>query len=76
MLSALGHESETRHIITRRLATMFVVFSHDTVERCVADVWACAEHLGFEATTPLIERMAYERLTAMVKSEPPSGRFR
>ncbi|HEY7488119.1 MAG TPA: hypothetical protein VH912_26985 [Streptosporangiaceae bacterium] len=76
MLPAIaGHQSEIRHLITRRLATEFMVFSQDTVARCVADVWACAEHLGLEATPPLVERIAREHLTAMVKSEPPSGRF-
>lgn len=77
MLPAIaGHHSETRQAITRRLATEFLVFSNDTVARCVADAWACTEHLGLEATSPLVERIAREHLTAMVKSEPPSGRFR
>jgi hypothetical protein len=62
-------------MISRRLAAEFVVFSQDTVARCVADVWACAEHLDLDVTPPLVERIAREQLTARVKSEPPSGRF-
>jgi hypothetical protein len=76
MLSTVaGRQDEIRHMITQRLSIEFVVFSQDTVDRCVADVWACAEHLGLEVTPPLVERVAREHLTAMVKSEPPSGRL-
>jgi hypothetical protein len=70
-----GHQSEIRHTITRRLTAEFLVFSGDTVARCVSDTWACTEHLGLEVTPLLVERIARERLTAMVKSEPPSGRL-
>jgi hypothetical protein len=76
MLPAVaGHQTEIRHTITRRLTAEFLVFSGDTVARCVFDAWVCSEHLGLEVTPPLVEGIARERLTAMVKSEPPSGRF-
>lgn len=76
MLPALaGHQTEIRHTITQRLNAEFLAFSPTTVDRCVSDAWACAEHLGLEVTPPLVERIAREHLTAMVKSEPPSGRL-
>jgi hypothetical protein len=76
LLPALaGYHSENRHTVTRRLSAEFLILSSDTVARCVADAWACTEHLGLEVTPPLVERIAREHLTAMVKSEPPSGRF-
>ena len=62
-------------MITQRLSAEFLVFPADTVARCVCDAWACAEHLGLEVTPRLVEGIAREHLTAMVKSEPPSGRF-
>jgi hypothetical protein len=75
MLPALaGRRSEIHHTITRRLTAEFLVFPTTTVGRCVADAWACTEHLGIEVTPHLVERIAWEHLTAMVKSEPPSGR--
>lgn len=75
MLPAIaGHQTEISHTITRRLTAEFMVFSTDTVARCVSDAWNCAEHLGLEVTPPLVERIARERLTAVAKSEPPSGR--
>ncbi|WP_157431630.1 hypothetical protein [Actinomadura hibisca] len=66
---------ETRAVLARRLTAEFVIFSADTVERCVADVQACATHLGLDPTPALVERMAREHLVGMVKSEPPSGRI-
>ena len=65
---------DTRELLSRRLAAEFVPLSAETVRRCVADVLACMAHLGVEPTPSLVERMARERLTGMVKSEPPSGR--
>ncbi|GAA3723862.1 hypothetical protein [Salinactinospora qingdaonensis] len=59
--------------VTARLVSEFSAVSHSRVERCVSDTWRCAEHLGFEATPGLVERVAREHLQAMVKSEPPSG---
>ncbi|MEV4896909.1 hypothetical protein ACIBHY_43035 [Nonomuraea sp. NPDC050547] len=43
----------------------------DTIDRCVADVCACAEHLGIEATPQIVERIAREHLLAIVNSAPP-----
>ncbi|MBB4933102.1 hypothetical protein F4561_003922 [Lipingzhangella halophila] len=59
--------------VATRLHGEFGVLSHPHVERCVADAWKCAEHLGFEVTIDLVERVARERLQAMIKSEPPSA---
>lgn len=74
MLPALaGRQSDIQHTITQRLSDEFLAFSATTVGRCVSDAWACAEHLGLEITPHLVERIAWEHLTAMVKSEPPSG---
>ncbi|GLU48043.1 hypothetical protein [Nocardiopsis ansamitocini] len=58
--------------VTARLHTEFQVLPQRSVERCVADTWRCAEHLGFEATPALVERIAREHLRALIKSEPPS----
>jgi len=44
------------------------------VDRCVTDTRACVAHLGIDPTPELVERIAREHLTGMVKSEPPSGR--
>ena len=75
MLPALaGRQSEIRHTITQRLSDEFLVFSTTTVGRCVSDAWECAQHLGIQVTPHLVERIAWEHLTAMVKAEPPSGR--
>jgi hypothetical protein len=60
--------------IIGRLRTEFVGLSHTIVERCVADVWACAAHLGLTVTPGQVERVAREHLMGVVKSEPPSGR--
>ncbi|GAB3212489.1 hypothetical protein ACQEU5_16120 [Marinactinospora thermotolerans] len=59
--------------VTTRLHAEFSALSHQRVERCVADTWRCAEHLGFDVTPGLVERVAREHLQAMVKSEPPSN---
>lgn len=67
------HRSETRRLLTGRLALEFSFFTLETVERCVADVQACMTHLGIDATPVLVERMAREHLVGMKKSEPPSG---
>src|SRR5262245_56044460 len=60
--------------IIGRLQTEFVGLPHKTVERCVVDVWACAEHLGLAVTPVQVERVAREHLVGVVMSEPPSGR--
>jgi hypothetical protein len=59
--------------MTRKLADEFMILSTDAVERCVADVCACIEHLGVDATPALVERIAREHLVGMVKSRPPSA---
>lgn len=57
--------------VSAHLAAEFLTVPLDTVDRCVADVWACAEHLGVEATPEVIERVAREHLLALVNSAPP-----
>ncbi|GAA3747684.1 hypothetical protein HDA32_001549 [Spinactinospora alkalitolerans] len=59
--------------VTAQLRTEFDALPHKCVERCVADTWRCAEHLGFKVTPGLVERVAREHLQAMIKSEPPSS---
>ncbi|TDQ48219.1 hypothetical protein [Actinorugispora endophytica] len=56
-----------------RLRMEFKSLPQRSVERCVTDTWRCAEHLGFEVTPRLVERVAREHLRALVKSEPPSA---
>ncbi|MEW2359947.1 MULTISPECIES: hypothetical protein [Thermomonosporaceae] len=74
MPALADRRGEIRRLLTGRLSLEFAIFTPDTVERCVADVQACATHLGLDATPALVERMAREHLVGMVKSEPPSGR--
>ncbi|MBB2913205.1 hypothetical protein FHS43_004503 [Streptosporangium becharense] len=57
--------------VSARLADEFLTVSVDTVDRCVTEVWACAEHLGIEATPEVVERVAREHLLALVNSAPP-----
>ncbi|GAA3440963.1 hypothetical protein [Planomonospora venezuelensis] len=57
--------------VSTRLAAEFLTVPLDTVDRCVADVRACTEHLGVEATPEVIERVAREHLLAIVNSAPP-----
>ncbi|WP_246266907.1 hypothetical protein [Nonomuraea typhae] len=54
-----------------RLAEEFLTVPVDTIDRCVADVRACAEHLGIEPTAQVVERIAREHLLAIVNSAPP-----
>lgn len=70
MLPAVANRSQG---MTRKLADEFMILSTDAVERCVADVCACIEHLGVDATPALVERIAREHLVGMVKSRPPSA---
>jgi|GEM_PF-5501835 len=65
--SAALHEPVISH-----LAAEFPTISLDTVDRCVAEVRACAEHLGVEPTAEIVERVAREHLLALVNSAPPS----
>ncbi|MEV7010309.1 hypothetical protein [Streptosporangium sp. NPDC051022] len=57
--------------VSARLAAEFLTVPLGTVDRCVADVRACAEHLGIEATPEVVERVAREHLLALVNSAPP-----
>ncbi|GAA3010295.1 hypothetical protein [Streptosporangium longisporum] len=61
-----AHEPVTSH-----LAAEFLTVPAVTIGRCVADVRACAEHLGIEATPEVVERVAREHLLALVNSAPP-----
>ncbi len=57
-----------------RLAAEFLAVPDGVVRRCLADAGARAEHLGVDVTAPgVVERLARERLLAMVNSTPPSG---
>ncbi|TQN32302.1 hypothetical protein FHX37_2253 [Haloactinospora alba] len=56
--------------VTVRLHDEFNALSRLCIERCVHDAWRCAEHLGFRVTTGLVERLARERLHAVLNSEP------
>ncbi|GAA4090350.1 hypothetical protein ACIBH1_33185 [Nonomuraea sp. NPDC050663] len=60
-----------REPVSLRLAEEFLTVPVDTIDRCVADVCACADHLGIEATADIIERIAREHLLAIVNSAPP-----
>ncbi|WP_326824414.1 hypothetical protein OHA77_32300 [Streptosporangium sp. NBC_01639] len=57
--------------VNSALTAEFVTVPLDTVARCVADVRACAEHLGVDATPEIVERVAREHLLALVNSAPP-----
>ncbi|MEU7002948.1 hypothetical protein [Nonomuraea sp. NPDC046570] len=57
--------------VSLRLASEFLTVPVDTIDRCVGDVLACAEHLGIEATPDIVERIAREHLLALVNSAPP-----
>jgi hypothetical protein len=57
--------------VTSHLAAEFLTVPLDTVDRCVAEVCACAEHLGIEPTAEVVERVAREHLLALVNSAPP-----
>ncbi|WP_067186855.1 hypothetical protein [Microtetraspora niveoalba] len=61
--------------VSARLAAEFLSVPVETVARCVADVWACTEHLGLCATPATVEWIAREHLLAMVNSAPPSRAF-
>ncbi|HEY3683876.1 MAG TPA: hypothetical protein VGL93_12585 [Streptosporangiaceae bacterium] len=57
-----------------RLGGEFAVLPAATVRRQVEDAWVCVRQLGLEITPWLVERVAREHLTHLVRSEPPSGR--
>ena len=58
--------------VIARLTEEFCELPRHRVERCVADVRACASHLGFEVTPGLVEKIAREHLFGAVRSRPPS----
>ncbi|MBT2226758.1 MULTISPECIES: hypothetical protein [Nonomuraea] len=60
-----------REPVSLRLAEEFLTIPVDTIDRCVADVCACAQHLGISPTPDVIERIAREHLLAIVNSAPP-----
>jgi len=60
-----------REPVSLRLAEEFLTVPVDTIDRCVADVCACTNHLGITATAEIVERIARERLLAIVNSAPP-----
>ncbi|GAA2859194.1 hypothetical protein GCM10010517_17710 [Streptosporangium fragile] len=57
--------------VSARLSAEFLTVPVETVDRCVAEVRACAEHLGIKPTPEVVERVARERLLALVNSAPP-----
>ncbi|GES02294.1 hypothetical protein Acor_43600 [Acrocarpospora corrugata] len=70
----VGPDPRLTQPVSAVLAAEFAAVPGPTVERCVADVWACAEHLGVAVTPAIIERIAREHLLAMINSAPPSSR--
>ncbi len=67
-------ESVSAHRICARLSIEFLGVPVGTIDRCVADAWMCAAHLGVDPTPPVVERIARERLLALVNSTPrPPG---
>jgi hypothetical protein len=77
MMPALaGHPTtlhDSHHSMARRLTAEFRPIPPAAVERCIADVEACVAHLGLDPTPPIVERMAREHLTGMLKARPPSN---
>lgn len=69
-----GQVSDARPAIADRLTDEFAVLPAATVRRQVDNAWACALQLGLEITPWLVERVAREHLTHLVRSTPPSGR--
>ena len=72
-----GSAPATTETVTARLYAEFSEFSglsRAAVERCVAETWMCAEHLGLPVTGGLVEGIAREHLHAVVNSVPPSHR--
>ncbi|MCF6473627.1 hypothetical protein FAF44_35365 [Nonomuraea sp. MG754425] len=65
-----------REPVSLRLAEEFLTIPVDTIDRCVSDVCACAQHLGISATPEIVERVARERLLAIVNSAPPPRSLR
>lgn len=71
---ALEEDRRARDPVCGRLAAEFPAVPYPVVRRCVADAGARAAHLGVDTTAPeVVERLARERLLAVVNSAPPSG---
>ena len=66
-----GGASMVREPVLAHLAAEFGSVPVHTINRCVDDVWACAEHLGIEVTPEIVSRIAREHLLAMINSAPP-----
>ncbi|GII79861.1 hypothetical protein Sru01_48430 [Sphaerisporangium rufum] len=60
-------------LVGERLSGEFATVPAETVRRCVADVRACAVHLGVEPTAATVERIAREHLRALASSVPLAG---
>jgi len=67
---------DARPAIAGRLVDEFPILPAATVRRQVDDAWVCARQLGLEVTPWLVERIAREHLTHLIRSTPPSGRDR
>lgn len=61
------------YLVIDQLRGEFGTLPSPNVERCVADTFRRARHLGFEVTPGLVKRVAREHLRAMLNSAPPSG---
>ncbi|WP_055481401.1 hypothetical protein [Sphaerimonospora mesophila] len=61
-------------LVIARLSAEFATVPATVLSRLVADVRACAEHLGLDVTPELVERVARERLLGLVNSTPPRDR--
>lgn len=71
-----GGTPALREPVNARLSAEFLGIPAHAVERCVAQVWVCAEHLGLDVTPAIVERVARERLLAMANSAPPARKSR
>lgn len=65
---------QVRAAVLNRLAGRFPELDSVVMRRCVDDIWACCEHLGVQPDTELVEKLAAERLTGVVKGSrlPPA----
>lgn len=66
--------SDARPAIADRLMDEFSMLPAATVRKHVDDAWVCARQLELAITPWLVERIAREHLTHLVRSAPPSGR--
>ncbi|RNL87626.1 hypothetical protein [Halostreptopolyspora alba] len=56
-----------------RLRDEFAALSRARVDLCVTDTGRCLANLGHDVAPVVVERLARERLHAVVNSSPPSG---